>query len=131
MNESRFSEDEKRALENTISDFRELSENYRLKNVFTNLYNYQDKRTVEAVLDLWYTDVMNLGSPEMKVAANSIMERHEGIMRWFDTRISNGFAEGINSLIQTTKRIARGYRNIANFIAMVYLRNGHLIIDFD
>lgn len=72
---------------------------------------------------------MNLGSPEMKVAANSIMERREGIMRWFDTRISNGFAEGINSLIQTTKRVARGYRSIANFIAMVYLRNGHLIID--
>ena len=67
----------------------------------------------------------------MKVAANSIMERREGIMRWFDTRISNGFAEGINSLIQTTKRVARGYRNIENFIAMVYLRNGHLIIDFD
>ena len=131
MNESRFSDDEKRALESTIGDFRELSENYRLKNVFTNLYNYQDKRTAEAVLDLWYTDVMNLGSPEMKVAANSIMERREGIMRWFDTRISNGFAEGINSLIQTTKRVARGYRNIENFIAMVYLRNGHLIIDFD
>ena len=32
--------------------------------------------------------------------------------------------------IQTTKRIARGYRNVNNFIAMCYLRNGHLDIRF-
>ena len=65
------------------------------------------------------------------MASNSIMERKDGILNWFDKPISNGFAEGINSLIQTTKRVARGYRNIDNFIAMIYLRDGHLDIRFD
>lgn len=67
----------------------------------------------------------------MRVAANSIYVRREGILSWFDNPISNGFAEGMNSLIQTTKRVARGYRNLDNFAYMIYLRNGHLDISFD
>lgn len=131
MNPGRFSEDERRKLERTIEDYRELAENYRLLTVFSSIYSYVDKDTASHVLDLWYEDVQNLGCPEMKVASNSIMERKDGILNWFDKPISNGFAEGINSLIQTTKRVARGYRNIDNFIAMIYLRDGHLDIRFD
>jgi transposase len=42
--------------------------------------------------------------PMKKVAAN--IERHwEGVIHWFESRITNGMLEGINSLIQAAKRI--------------------------
>ena len=47
-------------------------------------------------------------------------------MLWYDNKITNALAEGVNSLIQTTKRIARGYRNVENFIRMCFLKNGHI-----
>jgi len=34
--------------------------------------------------------------------------------------------EGINSVVQLLKRSARGYRNIQNFMTLIYLRLGHL-----
>ncbi|WP_407638010.1 transposase [Bacillus andreraoultii] len=34
--------------------------------------------------------------------------------------MTNGLLEGINSLVQATKRKARGYRTADNFIAMAY-----------
>ncbi len=131
MNQSKMDDTEARKLERTVQEYRELSEDYRLKNVFTSIYNYAEKETARHVLHLWYEDVKNLGSPEMRVKAKSIREREEGILAWFDMRISNGYAEGINSLIQTTKRVSRGFRDVRNFIAMIYLRNGHLRITFD
>lgn len=131
MNPGRFSERERREIENSIQDFRELAENYRLRNVFSFIYYHTEKEEASRVLDVWYQDAQRLGSPEMVVASNSIYERREGILSWFDNPISNGFAEGMNSLIQTTKRVARGYRNMENFIYMIYLRNGHLEISFE
>lgn len=131
LNPSAYSEEDLKRLESTVSEFRELSMNFRLKNVFLSIYEYTEKETASHTLDLWYDDVLAHGCREMVTAANSIMSRREGILAWFDDRVSNGYAEGINSLIQTTKRVARGYRNIDNFIAMIYLRDGHLDISFD
>ncbi|MDO5854110.1 MAG: ISL3 family transposase [Thermoplasmata archaeon] len=130
-NPSAFTEEEARELNRTIRDFRELSENYRLKNVLASIYDYQDAETAGKVLDMLYEDTLAHGSREMRRAMKSIVDRREGILAWFDHRVSNGYAEGMNSLIQTTKRVARGYGNVDNFIAMVYLRDGHLSIRFD
>jgi transposase len=40
-------------------------------------------------------------------------------MNYFNSKITN-------SVVQLLKRSARGYRNIPNFIIMIYLRLGHL-----
>lgn len=44
--------------------------------------------------------------------------------------ISNAVLEGINSIIQTVRSRARGFRNIENFIAMIYLLAGKLTYNF-
>ena len=48
------------------------------------------------------------------------------ILRWFETGISNGFLEGLHSVLQATKNKARGYSNPDNLIAMSYLLHGKL-----
>jgi len=58
--------------------------------------------------------------------AKTIKEHWQGILSYFESRLTNGFLEGINSLIQAAKAKARGYRNPDNLIAMAYLIAGKL-----
>lgn len=131
MNPSSLSEEQSKRIMDIVQDYREVAECYRLKIVLASIYDYEDVGTASRVLDLWYEVASSSSEPEMRTLAESIHKRREGILAWYDHRVSNGFAEGINSLIQTTKRVARGFRNIDNFIAMIYLRNGNLDIRFD
>ena len=48
------------------------------------------------------------------------------MLRWFTSRISNGVLEAINSLIQSAKAKARGFRNSRYLITMIYLIAGKL-----
>ena len=40
-------------------------------------------------------------------------------MNYFDSRITNGILEGVNSVVQLLKRNARGNRCIRNFMTMI------------
>jgi transposase len=52
-----------------------------------------------------------------------------GILGYFTSRLTSGAMEGINSRIQEIKRRARGFRNINNFIAMIYLEAAGLDLE--
>jgi len=58
--------------------------------------------------------------------AYMVEDHWPGILHWFESRISNGLLEGLNSLVQSAKRRARGYRSTRNYIAMIYLTVGKL-----
>ena len=59
-----------------------------------------------------------------------IRSHWSGIVAYFDNGITNGMLEGINSKIQLAKRRARGYRNIKNYINMIYFLTGKLKFDY-
>jgi transposase len=56
----------------------------------------------------------------IKVA--QMIKNHFGnIITWRKHKITNSFAEGINSVIQEIKTAARGFRNFANYrIAILF-----------
>ena len=62
----------------------------------------------------------------MKRIAATIRRHWDGILRWFSSRLTNGILEGMNSLIQSAKSRARGYRTTTNLIAMIYLLGAKL-----
>jgi transposase len=64
--------------------------------------------------------------PPMREAAATVKRHWSGILRWFESRVSNGILEGINSLVQAAKARARGYRTARNLITMIYLIAGKL-----
>ena len=57
---------------------------------------------------------------------NSMCQRKRGRFNWWSLRSSNGFLEGLNSLIQALKRASRGFRNVGYFTTMIFLRLGGL-----
>ena len=62
----------------------------------------------------------------MKKVAKTVKNHWNGILAWFDSKLSNGFLEAVNGLIQAAKRRARGYRTTKNLINMAYLIAGKL-----
>lgn len=130
-NPANLTEEQTRKISHVLNDFKASGEAYRLKNVLSSIYDYEDKDTAGKVLDMWYQSVQASGSEEIIAKAKSIMDRREGILAFFDDRVTNGFAEGMNSLIQTTKAVARGYSVFEHFKLMIFLRNGGLKITFE
>jgi len=98
---------------------------YQIKLSFQELYN-QPKALAETFLKKWYFWATHSRLQPMIDAAYTIKNHWHGVLRWFDSRISNGILEGINSLIQAAKAKARGFRSTRNLITVVYLIAGKL-----
>jgi transposase len=98
---------------------------YQLKLNFQELYN-QPKEQAEEFLKRWYFWATHCRLQPMVEAARTIKRHWDGVLRWFDSGITNGVLEGINSLIQAAKAKARGFRSVRNLITVVYLIAGKL-----
>jgi transposase len=70
-----------------------------------------------AFLQQWYYWATHSRLTPMVEFARTLRRHEKGILRWIQSRISNGVLEGINSLIQAAKAKARGYRSTRNLLA--------------
>jgi transposase len=81
-----------------------------IKSVFQDLFAC-DVAEAEPFLKRWYFWATHSRIGPIIKAARTIKEHWAGVLRWFVSRISNGVLEAINSLIQSAKAKARGFRN--------------------
>lgn len=98
---------------------------YRIKLALQEFYT-QPRWQAEAYLKRWYFWATHSRLPSVIAAARSIKRHWEGVLRWFDSNVTNAVLEGINSLIQAARARARGYRSTRNMITMLYLIAGKL-----
>ena len=98
---------------------------YHLKLAFQDVWNASRHRA-ETILQEWYYWATHSRLEPMIQVAKTIRKHWRGVLNWFETYISNGILEGINSLIQAAKAKARGYRSTRNLIAIAYLIAGKL-----
>jgi len=66
--------------------------------------------------------------PFLKLA-QTIRQYWNGIVSYFDSRLTQGAIEAINGIIQLAKRRARGYRNFIYLRTIAYWNTGKLNID--
>jgi len=95
-----------------------------IKTVFQDLFAYVDRESAEVELKRWYFWATHSRIPAIIKAAKTIKAHWEGVLRWFESRLTNGLMEGINSLIQAAKARSRGFRSSRYFITMIYLIAG-------
>ena len=107
-----------------------LGEAYRLKELFLDVYSISDPEEAKGFMFYWCDLAEKSGIFPYKKFVSMIKSHWSGITAYFDNRINNGILEGINSKIQLAKRRARGYRNIENFINMIYFLTGKLEFDY-
>ncbi len=129
-NRNNLSDKQENALSEMITLYPTLGEAYRLKELFNDLWGMPDKQTAEAFLAQWCGEVEAAKIPAFKKFSRTVKAHWSGIIHFVESRITNGILEGINSKVQLAKRRARGYRNIDNFINMVYFLCGKLKFNY-
>lgn len=114
-NRKNFTKDER-------SDFRDLNLNqlavgraWNRRELLRNLWNYTYEKSARSFFKKWYFSATHSRlEPVIKVA--KLFKKHfENIVSFLKHRITNSFAEGINSVIQHIKASARGFRNFENY----------------
>ena len=90
------------------------------------VYACPDRESAGKELDRVVSWIMHSNVPEMKVVAGTVRKEREGILNWFSRNATNAILEGLNSVIQSIKRAARGFRNVEYFKTMIFLRLGRL-----
>lgn len=98
---------------------------FHLKMAFSEFW-YQPRRQAESYLKKWCSWAARSRVPAMVQVAKTIRQHWSGVLHWFQSRITNGLLEGINSLIQAAKARARGFRTTRNLASIVYLIAGKL-----
>jgi transposase len=93
---------------------------YSLKAGFDQLWSVQP-RAVAALLEVWIEKAKQTYLEPIKIFINTIKNNYKGVVNSMKTGLSNAVAEGINSIVQLTKSRARGFRNLNNFINMIYM----------
>jgi len=116
--------------ENITNLYSTLGEAYRLKEIFLDIFKMADINDAKVCLELWCDSAVESNIEPFVRFVDLVKSHWNGITNYFNSKLTNGILEGINSKIQLAKRRARGYRNINNFINMIFFTCGKLNFDY-
>ena len=123
MNPDHLSEPAQAKLREILLYDRRLATAYRLKEGLRAIFHLPAEE-VRPALEKWRRRAWSCGIPEF-VALQRKSRRHmNAIVATVAHQISNARVEATNNKIKLTIRMAYGFRNIDNLIALIYLRCG-------
>lgn len=125
-----LSSQNKSELDYVLMMYPKLGEAYRLRELFMDVFTIADPQEAKGYLWFWCDMAMDQKIEPYKKFVSMIKSHWTGITAYFDKRVTNGVLEGINSKIQLAKRRARGYRDVHNYINMIYFLSAKLKFDY-
>jgi transposase len=100
---------------------------YRIKESLREIFSTaHDAEEAEILLAKWYSWARRCRLEPIKQVAVTLKTHWQGILNAFDSKLTNGRVEALNSLIQAAKARARGYRTAQRLITIAYLIAGKL-----
>ena len=99
---------------------------YNVKLSLQEFWNSQNRKEATQYLKKWYFWATHSRLTPITEAAKTVKKHWGGVLNYFDSKITNGILEGINSIVQLQKRNARGFKNLYYFINIIYLKLGKL-----
>lgn len=88
-----------------------LATSYYLKEELRRVWNQNGKEQAEVILFNWIKEARGSGIRHMTRLADTIEQHRDGLLAYYDYKISSGKVEGINNKIKTIKRQAFGFRD--------------------
>jgi transposase len=126
-NPENLTEKQKEQLETLRYENLKTAKVYQMKLTFQDIYrSIREPEAAEEAIRKWLSWAVRSRLEPIIAFAKTVKKHYAGILRYFTSGLTSGAMEGINSRIQGIKRRARGFRNIDNFIAMIYLEAGGL-----
>ncbi len=114
---------EKTRLNQLFYRYPELKRAWVLKESFRAWYRETDRSRAEEMLRLLEEKIASDSLYEFNKLLPTFTNWRKEILNYFDYRLTNGFVEGKNNRIKTIKRMAYGYRNMANFRMRILATN--------
>lgn len=109
-----------------MEKYHKLADAHMLTEMFDDFWTIKEPEQAMAYLSFWCDIAEDSKLAPFIKAVNTIKNHWQGIVNYTRSNINNGILEGINSKIQLAKKRARGYKNIQNFIHMIYFIAGKL-----
>ena len=99
----------KKQLEDALKINEPLAKAYYLKEKITLVWGQLDKAAARAWLYDWIREAIRSEGIQRIKAGMSMFKHREGILAWYDKRITTAMVEGINNKIKVMKREAYGF----------------------
>ena len=91
-----------------------------MKEDLRMIWKQRDKVAARHSLDDWIGRAEVSGIGILRRFAQTLATHREGILAYYDYRISTGPLEGTNTKIKTLQRQAYGYRDLEFFVLKIY-----------
>lgn len=127
-NNENLNTEQRKHLQHLQDSFKNIGTAYQLKEQFRAVMNDAHANKKLKPLNDWIELAWDSGLKPMMDFVNMLHRHWYGIKSYFKRLATNAFAERVNLKIQEIKRLARGYRNITNFVIMIYFHLGGLDI---
>jgi len=126
-NPENLSEKQKEVFESVSKENTMTAKAYQLKLTFQDIYrNVRGRFVAKGLIDKWMGWAVRCRILPMKRFVRMLRSHYDGVLEYFDSGLTSGVMEGLNSRIQEVKRRAKGFRSTQNFLDMIYLVCGGL-----
>lgn len=111
------------------NNYPDLYRAYQLKESLRLILHMKDPEQASVELTKWIEDARNSGIKPMQELAAKIENRHrENILNAIACQANSAKSESTNTTIKGLIKLARGFRNIDNMIALIYLKCSDIVI---
>jgi transposase len=93
---------------------------------FRRFWAYSSAAWARRFFDAWHFRATHSRLKPLVEAARTLKRHLPGLLAYFRHRVTNAATEGLNSVIQSIKSNARGFRNFDNYRAAILFRCGKL-----
>lgn len=112
--------EQKSSLRTLLEINQSLAAAHSMKEQFRCFWNCASRIEGVRFFCRWFVEALESGIQPLIKTARSLLARVEGLLSYFDHRIDNGKAEGINNKIKVLKRQAYGFRDQEYFKLRLY-----------
>ena len=99
---------------------------YLLKEQTVTFYSHKTHEEAERYLEEWIDSCISSNLKQFVFFGKRLRRHKESILAYFDHRVSNGFAEGINNKIKVIKRMAFGFHDFNYFRLKIFAATGNI-----
>lgn len=101
---------------------------YQLKEQLRSILHMKNPDLAALELDQWLERVRNCGIPEFIKLGEKIARHRQNILNAVELQVNSSKSEATNTTIKSMISVARGFRNLNNLFALVYLRCSAIIV---
>lgn len=123
-----LTERQERTLARVAREDKRLYGAYMLKERLRDVFKSSDVAQARDQLESWLKSASHSWTGEIKELSKKIRRHKERILKSVELGISNARVEAANNKIKLTVRMAYGFRNIDNLMALIMLRCSNLPI---